>query len=75
MARFASEYYANIQPIYEEVPGWQTSTLGIKRYDDLPDGAKSYLRRIEETVGVSIDIISTGPDRGETIVLKDPFAA
>jgi adenylosuccinate synthase len=57
------------------VPGWQTSTLGIKRYDDLPDGAKSYLRRIEETVGVSIDIISTGPDRGETIVLKDPFAA
>jgi adenylosuccinate synthase len=74
MARFSSEYYADIKPIYEELPGWQTSTLGIRRYDDLPPEAKGYLRRIEETVGVSIDIISTGPDRYETIVLKDPFA-
>jgi adenylosuccinate synthase len=74
VARFASEYYADIQPIYEEIPGWQGSTLGIKRYDDLPAEAKTYLRRIEESIGVSIDIISTGPDREETIVLKDPFA-
>jgi adenylosuccinate synthase len=72
-ARFASEYYADIKPVYEELSGWQTSTLGIRRYDDLPAKAKDYLRRIEEAVGVSIDIISTGPDRGETIVLKDPF--
>ncbi|HEX7035287.1 MAG TPA: adenylosuccinate synthase [Pseudomonadales bacterium] len=74
MARFSSEYYADIKPVYEELPGWKTSTLGIRRYDDLPAEAKAYLRRIEETVGVSIDIISTGPDRYETIVLKDPFA-
>ena len=56
-----------------ELPGWQSSTLGIRRYDDLPAAAKNYLARIEEAVGVSIDIISTGPDRAETIVLKDPF--
>ncbi|MDZ7668545.1 MAG: adenylosuccinate synthase [Gammaproteobacteria bacterium] len=73
MARFASEYYADIKPVYEELPGWQTSTLGIKRYDDLPDNAKAYLRRIEATVGATIDIISTGAERSETIVLKDPF--
>jgi adenylosuccinate synthase len=74
VARFASEYYADIQPVYEEIPGWHDSTLGIRRYDDLPTPAKNYLRRIEEAVGVSIDIISTGPDREETIVLKNPFA-
>ncbi len=73
MARFASEYYADIKPVYEELPGWQTSTLGIKRYEDLPDNAKAYLRRIEATVGATIDIISTGAERSETIVLKDPF--
>jgi adenylosuccinate synthase len=74
-ARFASEYYADIKPVYEEIPGWQDSTLGIRRFDDLPAAAQHYLRRIEESVGVSIDIISTGPDREETIVLKDPFAS
>jgi adenylosuccinate synthase len=72
-ARFASEYYADIKPVYEELPGWHTSTLGIRRYEDLPIHAKEYLKHIEDAVGVSIDIISTGPDRGETIVLKDPF--
>jgi adenylosuccinate synthase len=74
VARFANEYYADIQPVYEEIPGWHDSTLGIRRYEDLPSRAKDYLRRIEEAVGVSIDIISTGPDREETIVLKNPFA-
>ena len=72
-ARFASEYYADIQPVYEDLPGWKESTLGVHRLEDLPDNARSYLRHIEEAVGVSIDIISTGPDREETIVLKDPF--
>src|SRR5690606_30031851 len=47
MARFSSEYYEDIKPVYEELPGWQTSTLGIRRYDDLPAEAKGYLRRIE----------------------------
>ena len=71
--RFASEYYSDIKPIYESVPGWSDSTVGIKRYDDLPANARQYLQRIEETVGAPIDIISTGPDRAETIVLNDPF--
>ena len=73
VARFANEYYASIKPVYEELAGWQDSTLGIKRFDELPENAKTYLRRIEEAVGVSIDIISTGADREETIMLKDPF--
>ena len=73
VAQFANEYYADIQPVYEELPGWQTSTLGIRNLDDLPPNARRYLNRIEETVGATIDIISTGPDREETIVLRDPF--
>jgi adenylosuccinate synthase len=73
VARFANEYYADIQPVYEELPGWDTSTLGVKKLEDLPPNARRYLARIEETVGATIDIISTGPDRSETIVLRDPF--
>ncbi|MDH3642127.1 MAG: adenylosuccinate synthetase, partial [Gammaproteobacteria bacterium] len=72
--RFASEYYSEIKPLYEDVPGWSESTVGVQRYDDLPVNAKAYLKRVEETVGAPIDIISTGPDRAETIVLNDPFA-
>ncbi len=71
--RFASEYYAEIKPIYQSVPGWQDSTLGIQRYEELPANARAYLETITQTVGAPIDIISTGPDRTETIVLKDPF--
>lgn len=71
--RFASEYYAEIRPIYRSVPGWQESTFGIRQHAELPPNARAYLDIIEETVGAPIDIISTGPDREETIVLKDPF--
>jgi len=74
IAGFANEYYAEIRPIYEELPGWSESTLGARRVADLPVNAQRYIARIEETVGASIDIISTGPDRDETIVLRDPFA-
>ena len=56
------------------MPGWQCSTFGIKDYDSLPENAKRYLKRLEEFVGVRIDIISTGPDREETIILHHPFA-
>ncbi len=72
--RFGSEYYSSVTPVYERLPGWRESTLGIQRLDDLPKNARNYLKRIEETVGVPIDIISTGPDRDETIMLRDPFA-
>lgn len=60
-------------PVYEDVPGWSESTVGVKDYDGLPDNAKAYLKRIEALVGAPIDIISTGPDRTETIILKHPF--
>ncbi|MGH8767715.1 MAG: adenylosuccinate synthase [Burkholderiales bacterium] len=65
---------AECEPIYEEIPGWTESTVGIKRHQDLPMNARNYLKRIEETCGVPIDLISTGPDREETIVLRHPFA-
>ena len=71
---FASEYYSDIKPIYEVVSGWSDSTAGARRLEDLPENAQRYLARIEATVGASIDIISTGRDRAETIVLNDPFA-
>ncbi|MCZ6709919.1 MAG: adenylosuccinate synthase [Gammaproteobacteria bacterium] len=73
--RFGSEYYSQIRPLYEDVPGWNDSTVGIRRYKDLPKNAKQYLKRVEETVGAPIDIISTGPDRTETIILKNPFTS
>jgi adenylosuccinate synthase len=60
-------------PIYEEHPGWKESTAGVKTFDELPKNAQSYLRRLEVLVGAPISIISTGPDRLETIVVKHPF--
>lgn len=68
------ESYEALEPVYEEFPGWQESTLGITNYDKLPANALSYIQRIEEIVQVPVDIISTGPDRDETIILKQPFA-
>jgi adenylosuccinate synthase len=61
------------EPIYEDHPGWKDSTVGIKSFDKLPMAAQKYLRRLEELVGAPMAIISTGPDRVETIVLKNPF--
>ncbi|MES2935030.1 MAG: adenylosuccinate synthase [Pseudomonadota bacterium] len=61
------------EPIYEEMPGWKDSTVGAKTMDALPANARAYIKRIEELVGVPIDMVSTGPDREETIVLRHPF--
>ena len=61
------------QPIYEEMPGWSQSTVGIQRYEELPENARRYLKRLEEITETSIDIVSTGPDRKETIILRHPF--
>jgi adenylosuccinate synthase len=47
--------------------------LGIRSFDELPQAAKNFIRKIEEVVGVPVDIVSTGPDRNETIILRDPF--
>ena len=68
-----AESLSECQPIYEELPGWTGTTVGIKRYEDLPENAKRYLKRIEEVCGAPVDIISTGPDRDETIVLRHPY--
>ncbi len=65
--------YQQCEPVYEEMPGWKQSTVGIKQYDELPAKAKAYLERIQELVGVPVDIVSTGPERNETIVLRHPF--
>jgi adenylosuccinate synthase len=66
--------FADCQPVYEDMPGWSESTVGATSYDELPDNAKAYLSRIEELVDTPIDIISTGPDREQTIIKSDPFA-
>jgi adenylosuccinate synthase len=68
-----SEDYEALVPVYEEMPGWTDSTLGAKSLDKLPQAARAYIKTIEELVGAPIDIISTGPDRLETIVLRHPF--
>jgi len=65
--------FADCKPVYEEWPGWQESTVGITNFDKLPQKARDYLARIEELAGVPIDIISTGPDREQTIVKTHPF--
>jgi adenylosuccinate synthase len=62
------------KPVYMEMPGWSESTVGVKSYADLPAAAKDYLKKIEELTGTPIAIISTGPDRAETIVLEHPFS-
>ena len=56
------------------MPGWSDSTVGAKSLEELPAAARAYIKRVEELVGAPIDIISTGPDRNETIVLRHPFA-
>ena len=60
-------------PVYEEISGWKESTVGAKSLDALPAAARAYIDRIEALVGIPIDMISTGPDRDETIVLRHPF--
>ena len=67
--------YKALEPIYEELPGWTESTVGAKSLDELPENARAYIRYIEAAIEVPVDIISTGPDREETIILRHPFDA
>ena len=64
---------AYCKPIYEEMPGWMDSTVGIKNFEQLPKAAQNYLKRMESVCEVPVDMISTGPSREETIVLRHPF--
>ncbi len=68
-----AEAFDKIEPIYEELPGWNSSTYGLTRYDDLPQAARNYLDRVQEVTQTQIAIISTGPDREHTITLRHPF--
>jgi adenylosuccinate synthase len=61
------------KPIYEEHPGWKEDISNIKTFEELPENARKYLKRIEELTQTPIDIVSVGPGREETIVLKNPF--
>lgn len=69
----AADAYANIEPVYETMPGWSENTFGVKSLDELPQAALDYIKRIETLTGVPIDLISTGPDRNETIIKVHPF--
>ena len=71
---FDAEGWAEIQPVYEELPGWSESTVGARSLDELPANARAYISRLEELMATPIDIISTGPDRVQTVVLRHPFA-
>ncbi|MNP40010.1 Adenylosuccinate synthetase [compost metagenome] len=68
-----ADSYIGLQPVYEDMPGWSESTVGAQSLDELPVNARNYIKRVEELVGAPIDIISTGPDRNETIILRHPF--
>ncbi|MDX2010471.1 MAG: adenylosuccinate synthase [Myxococcaceae bacterium] len=69
------EDLSRVTPIYEELPGWEQSLAGARTIEDLPPAAQRYLRRIEEIVGVPVVCVSVGAERGETIILQNPFRA
>ena len=70
----AADGYDLVTPVYEEMPGWSETTFGVTDYEKLPQAAKNYIARLEALTGVPVDIISTGPDRNETIVMRHPYA-
>lgn len=69
----AAEEFEQLEPIYEEMPGWHESTADLTSFDQLPANALAYIRRIEALLGVPVDILSTGPERDSTIILRHPF--
>ena len=69
-----AEAVARCTPVYETLPGWKESTVGARSFAALPENARSYLARIEALTGVPIAMVSTGPDRDETILVHHPFS-
>ncbi|MCW8878438.1 MAG: adenylosuccinate synthase [Kangiellaceae bacterium] len=69
----SAEGFERVEPQYIEMPGWSENTFGVQSWDELPENARNYIAKIEEIVGVPVDIVSTGPDRVETITRRDPF--
>jgi len=72
---FAAEDYGLVEPVYETLPGWHESTVGAQTLAALPENARAYIKRIEALLEVPVDIISTGPDRVETIIVRHPLDA
>jgi adenylosuccinate synthase len=70
---YGAEAVSRCEPMYEDFPGWSESTFGVCNWEQLPANARRYLERLSEVLGVPIDLISTGPDRDQTIVLRHPF--
>ncbi len=73
VAPIGADQYQAAEVEIEEMPGWSENTRGVTDYDALPENAKNYIKRIEELVGVKVTILSTGPERNETIVFENPF--
>ena len=71
----AADDYEGLLPVYEEMPGWTESTADVTNMDDLPKNARAYVQRIETLLQIPIDILSTGPERDSTIILRNPFDA
>jgi len=71
--RLCVDYQEGGEPIYIEMPGWQESTVGVRRYEELPINARLYLEKLENLIEIPIDMISTGADRKETIIRRHPF--
>ena len=69
----ALEVFENCQPVYEELPGWRTDITGVKSFEELPENARKYVHRLEELAGCPIVMVSVGPRRDQTIILRNPF--
>ena len=68
-----AEHFGRCEPVYEDMPGWQASTAGVTRLEDIPSSARRYLNRVEEVTGAPVHIVSTGPEREETVMIQHPF--
>ena len=74
VAPVGADALAECEPVYESMPGWSDNTQGVTQIEKLPEAARNYISRLQQLVEVPIDIVSTGPDRSETIIIKNPFA-
>jgi len=70
---YGADAAARCEAVYEDFPGWKESTFGLTRWEQLPESAQRYLKRLSEVAGCPIALVSTGPDRNQTILMKDPF--
>ena len=69
----SADEYAKIKPKYIEMPGWEESTSGVRKFEDLPVNAQNYIKKIEALIETPIHIISTGADRNDNIIIQNPF--